>query len=151
MLVKEKRGTLKDFSFNDREVDPVCLEWFETGKRILHKKSRKGQEVVLKFLERAPAWMQDDVVYADDKMILAIEILPCEAIRIQPRSQLETAAISYEIGNKHLPLFYEGEALLVPFDPPLYQLLQVNGYVIEKTNARLQAAFRTTVSAHEHS
>jgi urease accessory protein len=60
----------------------------------------------------------------------------------------EAISASYEIGNKHLPLFYEGDELLVPYDAPLYRLLQAAGYIIKVEERKLTSAVKTTVSPH---
>ena len=60
----------------------------------------------------------------------------------------EMASVCYEIGNKHLPLFYEEESLLVPFDAPLMRLLQAQGYDISKEERKLLQPLKTTVAPH---
>ena len=58
------------------------------------------------------------------------------------------ASVCYEIGNKHLPLFYEADQLLVPFEMPLYKLLSAQGYIIIKEKRKLLKPLKTTVSPH---
>jgi urease accessory protein len=60
----------------------------------------------------------------------------------------EMASACYEIGNKHLPLFYEEELLLVPFEQPVYNLLLSQGYDIKKDHKKLLNPLKTTVTAH---
>src|SRR5215207_5361593 len=103
MVVKEKLGRLEDFRVNGREVDMLPLEWFETGKRIQHKKTTAGRQVVLKFLKENPNLSQDDVVFEDEHCVIAIDVLPCEVIIVSPAFMYEMARLCYEIGNKHLP------------------------------------------------
>ena len=137
MLVKEKLGNINFFAISNRKIDYLLIEWYEATKRILHKKTIAGIDVTMKFLNENPQLSEGDVVYEDDFNIVVIEITPCDAIIIRPRTMFEMAAICYEIGNKHLPVFYEEEELLVAFEAPLYQThwwLQVTMCTREKEN-----------------
>ena len=84
MVIKEKKGNLLAFDAGNKNIDRVVLEWFETNKRILHKKTQSGKEVVMKFMQENQHLSQDDIVYVDDTTIIAIEIAVCDAIVIHP-------------------------------------------------------------------
>ena len=116
MLVKEKIGNLELFAINNRNIDYVLLDWYETNKRILHKKTVLGREVSMKFLNENPQLGVGDIVYEDDFGLIAVDINECDAIVIRPRSMHEVAAVCYEIGNKHLPLFYQDDEILVAYE-----------------------------------
>ena len=60
------------------------------------------------------------------------------------------ASVCYEIGNKHLPLFYENDELLVPFELPLFRLLEAQGYDVRQEERKLLQPLKTTVSPHAH-
>src|SRR3954464_5751344 len=128
MIIREKIGTLKDIDPVNRVIERLPLPWYESGKRILHKRTDKGREVVLKFMKENPNLSQDDVVYADDRLMIVIDIEPCEAIVLEPSSLYDMALICYEIGNKHLPLFYDNGQLLIPFDATFFRWLEKSGY-----------------------
>ena len=148
MVVKEKIGNLELFSVNNRNIDYVLLDWYETNKRILHKKTITGKIVSMKFLNENPQLTVGDIIYEDDFSLIAIDIKECDAIIIRPRSMLEMAAICYEIGNKHLPLFFQEDEILVAYEAPLFKLLLAGGYVVEQTNRKLLQPLRTTVAPH---
>ena len=133
MLIKEKIGNLELFNVNNRNIDYVWLDWYETNKRILHKKSVSGREVTMKFLNENQQLTVGDIIYEDDFGLIAVDIKECDAIAIRPRSMQEMAAVCYEIGNKHLPLFFQEEELLIAFEKPLFNLLIAGGYVAEQT------------------
>lgn len=150
MIIKEKLGNLKSFESSNRVMDWLPLEWHETNKRILHKHTTFGKELTLKFLQQAPNLQQDDVLYTDEKTIIAVQILPCEVIIIHPTSMYQMAAVCYEIGNKHLPLFYETDAVLIPYEAPVFRMLQAAGFDIKKEVRQLLHPLRTSVAPHEH-
>jgi urease accessory protein len=150
MIIKEKIGNLSSFNDEGRTIDRLPLEWFETSKRIMHKRTGSGKELVLKFLDKAPNLQQDDVLYADEHSVVVIEVLSCDAIVIIPRSTYEMAYICYEIGNKHLPLFFEEDLLLIPFDEPTFKILVASGFAVTRQKIKLLNQLRTSVAPHLH-
>jgi urease accessory protein len=150
MIIKQKLGTLNEFDTGNRIVDRLPLEWYETSKRILNKKTVGGKEVFLKFLSANSGLQQDDVVYADEHLIVVIDILACDVIEVQPATMYAMACLCYEIGNKHLPLFYENGSILVPFETPLFRLLSAGGFEPVQSKRKLLHALKTTIVPHDH-
>ncbi|MFT3980190.1 MAG: urease accessory protein UreE [Ferruginibacter sp.] len=146
MLITKKLGKLKDDA--GKTIDLLCLHWYETNKRILHKQTATGKNISLKFLNENPDLSVGDILYEDETMIIVVDILPATAIVIQPSTMFEMASLCYEIGNKHLPLFYENDLLLVPYETPLHKYLQAAGYSIRVEERKLQRPLRTTVTPH---
>jgi urease accessory protein len=150
MLIQQKAGTLSTIPPNGRLIDWLYLEWYETNKRILRKRTASGREIALRFLHENPTLAQDDVLYEDDQYLIAIDIAPCDTMVIKPRSMYEMASVCYEIGNKHLPLFYEDEALLVPYEEPLFRVLSAADFAPLREKRKLLQPLKTTVAAHGH-
>ncbi len=61
---------------------------------------------------------------------------------------LAASSICYEIGNRHIPLFYEENDLLVPYEVPLHNLLKASGHQLKIEERKLRNAFKTTVLPH---
>lgn len=148
MLIQQKIGNIKDYSNNTKTIDWLKLQWFETNKRIQRKHTESGLEIAIKFLQENPNLNQGDILYEDEKSIIAIDILPCECIVVAPKNMFEMASVCYEIGNKHLPLFFDKEELLVPNEMPLYKLLITQGYIVKQEQRQLLQPLRTTVAPH---
>jgi len=148
MVISQKTGNLQDFENNNLPVDWLELEWFETQKRILHKRSRSGMQISMKFMGENQRLTEGDILVSDTEKIIAVSILPCDVIVIRPASMQEMAAICYEIGNKHLPLFYYHEELLVAYDAPLFKLLSASGYSLKQDFRKLLNPLKTTVEPH---
>jgi len=148
LLIQNKTGRLTEFTINKKNVDWLYLEWHETRKRILRKQTKNGKDVSIKFLNENPDLTEGDILFEDDKTVIAVSVLPCDCIVIKPINMFEMASACYEIGNKHLPLFYEDDLLLVPFENPLYKLLLAQGYDAKKDNRKLLTPLKTTVSPH---
>ena len=64
------------------------IGWRLNGMNVTNvfftKKTKQGREVALKFLKESQQLQQDDVLYIDDDIIIAVEILACEPIVLKP-------------------------------------------------------------------
>ncbi len=148
MLVTQKYGNIWSAGTANKSIDQLCIEWHETGKRILHKTTKAGISITLKFLNANPDFQDGDILWQDKNSIIAVEIIPTDSIVIIPESIVSASALCYEIGNRHLPLFYEGHELLIPYDVPLHHLLQSSGYIMRVEKRKLNHPFKTTVLPH---
>jgi urease accessory protein len=151
MVIKQKLENINSIQINNLTIDYLQIYWYETNKRILHKKTNAGIDVVMKFLNENQQLTNGDIVYKDDTTIVVIDVIDCEAIVIQPKTMYEMASICYEIGNKHLPLFFEKDALLIPFEQPIFKLLTAQGYDVKVEKRKLLTPLKTTVAAHGNS
>ena len=147
MLIKQKSGNIHSLTIN-KAIDWLEVQWYEANKRILHKRTKSGREIVMKFLSEAPELTEGDILWQDERAMIVVEIQPCDAIIIRPSSMYLMASVCYEIGNKHLPLFYSNDDIMVPFDAPLFKLLVAAGYEPERENRKLMNPLKTTVSPH---
>jgi urease accessory protein len=151
MIIIEKiEGNVVTCPTEPRITDPLQLEWFETGKRLLRRYTLGGQEVALRFMRESPMLQQGDIVWMDDKKVIVISILPTQAIVLRPDSMTDMAAICYEIGNKHLPLFLDGKEVLVPYEEPLFRWLEAKGYSPVKELRTLTNMLRSNIMPHDH-
>lgn len=143
-------GNLRDFDTGVRAIDPLPLEWFEASKRIQRRKTQNGIEVAIRFLKEGQRLNQDDILYADEKVLVAVDILPCDAIQVKPNTMLEMGTVCYEIGNKHLPLFIQDDLVLMPYEEPIFKWLTAKGFNPEKVHTRLLNMLNSTVQPHAH-
>jgi urease accessory protein len=150
MVIREKIGNINSYGTVSKEIDWLPLEWHEYNKRILHKKTLSGKEVVMKFIQENQQLTQGDILFEDDSCLIVVDITECDAIIMKPGSIPEAANICYEIGNKHLPLFYCNDEFLVEYDAPLFRLLEKNGHNISTGKRKLMNPLKTTVAQHMH-
>jgi urease accessory protein len=73
MLIQQKKGNLATITTNNRCIDWLQLEWYETSKRMLRKQTQAGNDIALKFLDKNPMLTQGDVLYEDDTLIIAVD------------------------------------------------------------------------------
>ena len=148
MQINKIIGNIEDYDTGDKEIHQVIIEWYETGKRILHKKTMQGEAVIYKSLNQAVALSCGDILFEDADRIIVVDIAPCEAIVLKPVNFYQVAAICYEIGNKHLPLFYDDEEILVAYEAPLFRQLEAAGFNPSPELRKLTKPLRTSVKPH---
>jgi urease accessory protein len=151
MLIKEKLGNLSALDVDGYTIDKLRLEWYETNKRVLHKRTDAGAEVMIRFLKENQQLQQDDILYKDERSIVSVEVIACDTIVIEPASSQQLASLCYEIGNKHLPLFYDEDLLLLPLEEPILRWLMASGYNVKVEKRKLLHQLKTSVAAHGNS
>jgi urease accessory protein UreE len=72
-----------------------------------------------------------DVVYADDRLIIHIRVLPAEVLVIPVRTMEELASIAYELGSLHCPVQFTPTEIIIPADDPMEALLRRRGIRFE--------------------
>lgn len=133
----------------NKQLDYFELEWYESTKRIIRKKTAAGIDVALK-RATTEALNQDDILFVDDKTAILVSILPCECIAISPKSMIEMGSICYDIGNKHIPIFLEDAKVVIPYDKPTFEQFKKLGYELVVSHQKLTNALRTNIPQHGH-
>jgi len=149
ILVEKVIGKLTSTETDGRDVDLLDLDWFDTGKTTLRKRTRSGKEIGIR-KDTVP--LEDgDILYLDEERVIVVNILPCECIVFKPRNFREMGTICFEIGNKHLPIFINEEAeVLVEFECPLFRLLERYGYRPRREVRKLLKTHALVVRRHEN-
>ncbi len=137
MLVNEIIGNINFFNTNNRKIDYLILEWHETNKRILHKKTIGGLDVTMEFVKQNPSLSEGDIIYEDDFNVIAIEIKECETIVLLPKSMLEMGRMCNEIGESGQQVFYQSDEILIAFEDSLFRSLSAAGYNMSVENRKL--------------
>ncbi|ROV55980.1 urease accessory protein UreE [Neisseria chenwenguii] len=136
------------------EHDTVALEWYEADRRILRKTTAQGRDIAFRLLREGRRLEHGALVYADAKLVIRVAIKPSETIVLSPKTLPDMARACYEIGNKHSPLFLDGDELLLTYDEPMFLWLQAAGFAPKKERRRLSHALRANsaqgVGGHSH-
>lgn len=152
-------GNLDSHTFEGCQTDLVEIEWHEAYKRIHRKKTQQGREIGIRLgteiLTRG--LREGDVLYQDGNQVIAVTVLPCDAILItvDPHHPQSAMKVCYEIGNQHAPLLWgEGSSQLVtPYNEPLFKhLSKLHGIQLERAAIKLDfdRSISSTVSSHSH-
>ena len=149
MIVEKILGHLHE---TDKEVDKVIIDWFERDKKLLKKISQKGVEIGI----RTDKPLNDgDILYEDEKSIIAVELAECELIKITVSNIVEMGRLCFEIGNRHLSLAKKPDCVKIPFDMPTFEYLKKLGFKAEKVVERFtdytECKGHAHTDAHGHS
>lgn len=159
MLCEKILGKVSDVQFAGKQVDYVDIEWHEAFSRLHRKVSAGGEDVGIRLdneiLKRG--LNQDDVLYADDKKVIAVNIPECEAIKAVVRRDhpAQIAKLCYEVGNTHTTMF-RGEdeyTFYTPYHAPLMEKLsQIHGVSCARVNVRFDfgKALSSSINNHHH-
>ncbi len=151
MLITEIAGNIAYESINHLQVDLLEIEWYEANKRIQRKVSNDGTELALRFLKEGQCLQDGDILYKDHQKAIVVYIKPCESIVLKPKTILEMGTVCYEIGNKLMPLFIQGDLVLMPFEAPMYKWLEASGYTPWRAQHQLLNLLKSNVAPHQHS
>ncbi len=152
MLIQNIVGRESDIDLQGVEIDTLKMEWYELSKRIQRVKTTSGRDVALKFISEGVLLRDGDVLYLDkaENFAIVVRVLETQTIVLSPKNMLEMATICYEIGNKHMPLFIDGDEILLPYEAPMFKWLVSAGYSPREEMRSLQNRLRSRVSDHHH-
>lgn len=157
MLCEKILGKLSELDTQGKSVEYVDIEWHEAFKRIHKKMTKTGIEVGIRLDDSvlSRGLYEGDVVYADDKLIIAVHTPPCEVIKIsvRPDHAFMVAKTCYEIGNRHAPLFYGDDefSFITPYNEPMLLMIsKLHGVSAEKAVEKLDFDKRISATVHNH-
>ena len=146
LIIQTIIGTLQTLKqqqqITTQMLDTVSLQWFEADRRIIRTTTTGGREIAFRLLKEGQRLHHEDVVYLDKQLAIVVQIEPSEVMVLAPQTLPEMARACYEIGNKHTPLFLDGNELLLPFDKPLFEWLQAAGFAPTRQQRRLSEQLR---------
>lgn len=159
MIVEAIIGNLEETKFQEKTIEYVDIEWHEAFSKLHRKTTKEGTEVGIRLGNEVltRGLRQDDVLYADAKKVIAVNIPPCEVIEAtvaadHPRMREK---LCYEVGNRHATLFW-GDAdntFVTPYNEPMLVMLsKLHGVTAVKKTQKLNFhhAISSTVNAHTH-
>ena len=146
LIIQSIIGTLQTLKqqqqITTQMLDTVSLQWFEADRRIIRTTTIGGREIAFRLLKEGQRLHHENVVYLDKQLAIVVQIEPSEVMVLAPQTLPEMARACYEIGNKHTPLFLDGNELLLPFDKPLFEWLQAAGFTPTRQQRRLSDQLR---------
>jgi urease accessory protein len=154
MIIENLQGRLGDAAFEGLAVDRADIEWHDAHRKIARLTTRNGLELGLRFSEETArrGLRQDDVLYSDGVTVAAVNIIPCVCISVEAASREDLVKLCYEAGNRHCPFFYgeNGDGFLLPYDAPVFALLEKLGFKPRQAAARLLPERRISGASGGH-
>lgn len=149
MLIDRICGNLRDFDKKSLDIDTVEIAWHDTRKKIARLKSNQGREFGIR-LTNMPinGLCHGDIIFKKEKYVVAIAIKPVKVLYLYLNDMVSVVRVVYEIGNRHLPLFFGNQAmeLQTPFEKPLQMLLEKMKLQYEIKDSILDSKDRLSVS-----
>lgn len=145
MIAEKILGKLHDTS---KQVETVTIDWFERDKKLLRKTTSSGEDIGIRV--DSPL-NEGDILYEDDRKIIAVEIAPCDLISVNVGSMQEMGRLCFELGNRHLSLSISENNVKCPYDEPTFEYLKRLGFKAEKTHEKFAGYIECKAHAHTHS
>jgi urease accessory protein len=134
VVITEVRRQIEPGALRGRARDTLRLTWEErrwTRRRAL---STAGRDVALA-LPTGTVLRTGDIIAIEPDWYLAVEARPEPVLAVLPRDQREAIHVAFDVGNRHFSLALDGDALLVPDDTAMEQLLARLGVAWERREA----------------
>jgi urease accessory protein len=148
VLVREPLGNLATFAVGDRTLERVRIESDDLAKRILRLRAARGEFGIR--LAGDTRLRDGDVVYADPSHVIAVRVDTDDVLVARPRSIAQALAVAHALGNRHLPVQVDGDALVVRYDRLVEVLLEELGTPFAREARTLAVPFRHADAPHAH-
>jgi urease accessory protein len=146
--VERVLGNLADFPVGTRAVERVAIESGAMARRLLRLATSIGDLGVL-FGDHTRL-RDGDVLLADATRVIAVAVLPDDVLVMSPASIGEAAELGHALGNRHLPIIRDGDALVVAYSDALEALLVKMGIRYARTARVLERPFVHAHAPHVH-
>lgn len=145
MIAEKIIGKLHETS---KQVETVTIDWFERDKKLLRKTTSSGEDIGIRV--DSPL-NEGDILYEDDRKIIAVEIAPCDLVSVNVGSMQEMGRLCFELGNRHLSLSISENNVKCPYDEPTFEYLKRLGFKAVKTHEKFAGYIECKAHAHTHS
>lgn len=149
MILIEELAAVADTAPEQR--DYLELEWYETDKTIIRRRTRDGTEIAVRRKNKVPL-EEGDIIWQEGVRCIQVLIRPCACIVLKPASIRDMGIICFEIGNKHIPIYInEDGTVSIAYDHPLFESLSKAGYLPLIEYRKLLSSNRLKATVHGYS
>lgn len=144
----EPLGNLADFAVGARALERVGVRSDDLAKRVLRLATSAG-DIGLRFAgERR---LHDgDVVFADARVVIAVAVIADDVLVMRPATVAAAIEIAHALGNRHIPIRREGEAIVVRYDPLLEALASQHAVPVVREARVVPQPFLHAHAPHRH-
>jgi urease accessory protein len=140
-------GNLRDFPVGTRAVERLPVASSAMTRRLLRVPSSIGDLGLM--LDGDVRVRDGDVLVADDERVIALEVVPDDVLIAYPDSIAQAVEIAHALGNRHIPVIREGDAIVVCYAAPLEELLERSGVRFERVARVMERPFVYAHAPHE--
>jgi urease accessory protein len=149
MIIERIVGNTDRTELVSRQIEIVYMRSDDLVKRVQRVETDRGTQLGIRLGE--PKDLCDgDILFADDEKAVVLRVLPDRLIVIRPHSIGQMGFIAHQIGNRHVPAQFEGDAMLVQYDRLLTELLQQHEVPFAVEERAVRQAFRHIGHSHDH-
>jgi urease accessory protein len=141
-------GNLRDFPVGARAVERLPVPSSAMTRRLLRLPSSIG-DLGLQ-LDGEQRIRDGDVLVADAGRVIAVEIEPDDVLIAYPATIAQAVEIAHALGNRHVPLIRDGDAIVIGYASPLEELLDRSGVRFERCARVLERPFVHAHAPHVH-
>jgi urease accessory protein len=141
-------GNLHDFPVGARIVERLPVSSSAMTHRLLRLPSSIGDLGLM--LDGGLRVRDGDVLVADETRVIALEVLPDDVLVAYPDSIAQAVEIAHALGNRHIPVIREGDAIVVAYAAPLEELLARSGVRYERAARVMERPFVHAYAPHTH-
>jgi urease accessory protein len=134
LVITEPRLSVDEALLEGRERDTVALGWEERRWNRRRLTTTGGREVALA-LPTGSVLEPGAILAVEAAWYLVVESRPEPLLAIYPESREEAVRIAFDVGNRHFTLAMDGDALLVPDELAMEQLVGRLGVRWERRQA----------------
>jgi len=141
-------GNLSDFPVGARTVERLPVPSSAMARRLLRLPSSIG-DLGLR-LDGELRIRDGDVLVADAARVIAVEVEPDDVLIAYPASIAQAVEIAHALGNRHIPVIRDGDAIVIEYAGPLEELLERSGVRYERGARVLERPFVHAHAPHVH-
>ncbi len=132
MIIEQVLGNIHTEK-REETVISVPFAWFEVDKKRIKKVAENGTElgVLVKDILK-----DGDILAEKDGHLYVCEITPSLLTKVHVHSMQEMGRLCFELGNRHLSLKIEENAVYVPFDKPTFLYLEKLGFQVQQVQEK---------------
>ncbi len=141
-------GNLHDFPLGGRALERLPVASSAMTRRLLRLPSSVGDLGLM--LEGEARVRDGDVLVADDERVIALEVVADDVLIAYPASIAQAVEIAHALGNRHIPVIRDGDAVVVAYAAPLEELFAHSGVRFERVERVLERPFVYAHAPHVH-
>jgi urease accessory protein len=140
-------GNLRDFPVGERSVERIPVESSAMTRRLLRLPSSIGDLGIWLGGERL---RDGDVLVADAARVIAVAVTPDDVLIAYPASIAQAVEIAHALGNRHIPVLRDGDAVVTAYSAPIEELFARAGVRFERAGRVLDRPFVYANVPHSH-
>jgi urease accessory protein len=141
-------GNLAAYDVGERVLERIVIASDDLAKRVLRLRTSRG-DIGLR-LAAGRQGADGDVLYADDSLVIALDVAPDDVLVCRPRTIAQALGIAHALGNRHLPVQIDGDTLVVRYDRLIEDLFAASDVAYARECRKLGAPFRHAHAPHGH-